>query len=99
MPASRDHVYLPRLSWTGNTGSGTSAYTAYSRDHRVSAGAKTPLLLSSDPAFRGNPERYSPEELLVCSLSSCHMLWFLHLCATAGLVIMDYSDEPVGHMR
>jgi organic hydroperoxide reductase OsmC/OhrA len=95
----RLHRYKMNLQWTGNNGSGTSGYTAYRRDHHVSAATKTvPLPLSSDKAFRGDDSRYSPEELLVASLSSCHMLWFLHLCADAGIVVTAYSDEPEGTM-
>jgi organic hydroperoxide reductase OsmC/OhrA len=54
---------------------------------------------SSDPHFRGDAARYNPEELLVASLSTCHMLWVLHLCADAGIVVTDYSDEAEGEMR
>ena len=54
---------------------------------------------SSDPAFRGNKTRYNPEELLVASLSSCHMLWYLHLCSEAGVVVTDYKDDATGLME
>lgn len=53
---------------------------------------------SSDPAFRGDSSRYNPEELLVSSLSACHMLWVLHLCADAGIVIVAYSDDAMGEV-
>jgi organic hydroperoxide reductase OsmC/OhrA len=53
---------------------------------------------SSDPSFRGDPARYTPEELLVMSISSCHMLWYLHLCAVAKIVVTAYEDNPVGTM-
>ena len=53
---------------------------------------------SSDPNFRGDATRYNPEELLVMSLSSCHMLWYLHLCAEAKIVVTAYVDEAVGTM-
>jgi organic hydroperoxide reductase OsmC/OhrA len=54
---------------------------------------------SSDPAFRGDRRRWNPEELLVASLSSCHQLWYLHLCADAGVVVLEYVDEAVGVME
>src|SRR5258708_8072563 len=74
----REHFYEVAMVWTGNRGTGTSDYRAYSREHEISvAGKSAPVLGSSDAAFRGDPSRYSPEELLVASLSSCHMLWFL----------------------
>lgn len=65
----------------------------------MSAPGKPELFGSSDPAFRGDPTRYNPEELLLASLSSCHMLWFLHLCAEAGIVVLDYVDNPTGVME
>ena len=94
----RRHAYELAVEWTGNLGTGTSAYTAYSRNHRIVAPARPPLLCSSDPSFRGDPSRYSPEELLVASLSSCHMLWYLHLCAEAGIEVTDYQDRARGTM-
>ncbi len=96
----RTHRYVVRNRWTGNLGSGTSAYTAYCRNHELSGDAKSaPISGSSDPAFRGDPSRYNPEELLVGALSACHMLVMLHLCADAGIVVTDYSDEAEGEMR
>jgi len=59
---------------------------------------KPPLPASSDPAFRGDPSRYNPEEMLVAALSSCHMLWFLQLCSTAGAVVVGYEDRARGLM-
>lgn len=92
------HQYHLHLRWTGNTGSGTSSYTAYSRDYEITAQGKPALYGSADPAFRGNSKRYNPEEMLVASLSACHKLWYLHLCAEAGITVMAYEDEPEGQM-
>lgn len=93
------HHYTVSTVWTGNKGTGTSNYKAYARDHEISTDRKsTPILGSSDPAFRGDSSRYNPEELLVASLSTCHMLWFLHLCSDAGIVVTDYRDEAAGTM-
>jgi organic hydroperoxide reductase OsmC/OhrA len=93
----REHHYKVATCWTGNLGSGTSVYSAYSRDHELSAPAKSaPIAGSSDPAFRGDPTRYNPEELLLGALSACHMLWVLHLCADVGITVTDYHDAPEG---
>jgi organic hydroperoxide reductase OsmC/OhrA len=94
----KEHNYSIRVTWTGDLGSGTSSYRAYKRDHEISVTGKSLILASSDPAFRGDPSRYNPEELLVASLSACHMLWYLSLCADAGLVVRDYLDEAKGTM-
>jgi organic hydroperoxide reductase OsmC/OhrA len=94
----RQHRYAVTNRWTGNLGTGTSNYRAYSRSHELSTPAKAPIAGSSDPLFRGDPARYNPEELLVGALSACHMLWALHYCADAGIVVVDYVDEAVGDM-
>jgi len=93
------HCYHTKLEWTGNTGKGTTDYRSYKRDHEISSPGKTAILGSSDPNFRGDPTRYNPEELLVSSLSACHMLWYLHLCADAGIVVETYEDEAEGIME
>lgn len=94
----KTHSYSATVQWTGNLGQGTSSYRAYTRDHEISIPGKPVILGSADPAFRGDPSRYNPEELLVASLSTCHMLWYLHLCADAGVTVTHYSDDPAGTM-
>jgi len=96
--APRDHTYLVTTTWRGNTGTGTSGYRAYERTHDVAAPGKPPIPASSDPAFRGDRRRYNPEEMLVAALSSCHMLWYLHLCSAEGIVVHAYEDIAEGVM-
>tara|TARA_R110002020_G_scaffold27268_2_gene87991 strand:- start:116 stop:592 length:477 start_codon:yes stop_codon:yes gene_type:complete len=93
------HHYAIRLEWTGNRGQGTANYRAYSRDHVISADGKAMIDGSADPAFRGDPARWNPEEMLLASLSACHQLWYLHLCAVAGVVVTAYADAAEGEMR
>ena len=88
------HRAALNLHWTGNRGAGTAAYRAYSRAHRITAAGKLPIEGSSDPAFRGDPARWNPEELLLASVAACHQLWYLHLCAEAGVVVTSYEDAP-----
>lgn len=94
----REHRYRTRVTWTGNRGTGTSGYRDFDRAHEASADGKPTIPGSSDPAFRGDAQRWNPEELLVVSLSQCHMLWYLHLCATNGVIVVDYVDEASGTM-
>jgi organic hydroperoxide reductase OsmC/OhrA len=94
----KSHHYHLQLEWTGNLGSGTSSYRSYSRNHEISADGKRKIEGSSDPAFRGDLSRYNPEELLLASLASCHMLWFLHLSAESKIVVTAYHDQPKGIM-
>ena len=92
------HRYTATVEWTGNTGDGTRTYKSYERRHVISVTGKPPIPGSSDPTFRGDPTRYNPEDLLVASLSTCHMLWFLHLAATAKIVVTAYVDHASGTM-
>ncbi len=92
------HDYQLTVKWTGNTGTGTSNYKAYERSHTIITDNKPDISGSSDPAFRGDKTKHNPEELLLASLSSCHLLWFLHLCAEAGVVVTDYVDNATGIM-
>ena len=92
------HRYATTLEWTGNLGTGTSSYRAFGRDHIHRAPGKPDIPGSSDPNFRGDAARWNPEDLLVASLSSCHQLWYLHLCSVAGIIVTAYTDSAVGDM-
>ena len=94
----RKHTYSARVTWTGNSGTGTSAYQAYTRDHIISVEGKPDIPGSSDPIFLGNNTRYSPEDSLVAALAACHMLWYLHLCAVNNVVVESYVDRVTGVM-
>lgn len=89
----RTHEYDVRVTWTGNRGTGTSGYRDFDRAHDVAADGVPPIAASADPALRGDPSRWNPEQLLLAALSECHMLWYLHLCADAGVVVTGYTDE------
>ncbi len=92
------HHYELSLEWTGDRGSGTSSPRAYGRGHLVAAPGKPSIPGSADRAFRGDADRWNPEELLVVSLAQCHMLWYLDLAARAGVVVTAYTDNPLGTM-
>lgn len=95
---SNEHTYETVVEWVGNQGTGTSSLTAYQKDYETTAPGKPMIPGSSDPAFRGDPTRWNPEELLVASLSQCHMLWFLSQSARAGIVVTAYADNALGTM-
>ncbi len=94
----KEHHYKSRILWTGNQGTGTESYDGYSRDFEMDVAGKARILGSSDPHFRGDASRLNPEDMLVSAVSSCHMLWYLHLCAVAGVIVMSYVDEAEGVM-
>lgn len=99
MGAVRKHSYAVSVTWTGNQGTGTSGYRSYSRDHDVFGDGLPTIAGSSDAAFRGDRARWNPELELTAALSQCHMLWYLHLCAEAGVVVLSYTDNVVGTME
>jgi organic hydroperoxide reductase OsmC/OhrA len=90
--------FTASLCWTGAGSAGTAAYDAYSREHLIEIEGKPPLRGSSAPAFRGDPGRHNPEDLLLASLAACHMLWYLHLAAEAGIVVTAYRDRASATM-
>ncbi|MFC9427674.1 OsmC family protein [Streptomyces sp. NPDC056987] len=90
------HAYHASLHWDGSTAAGVRAY---SRDHTVvAAPATTQVDLSADAAFRGNPDRINPEQLVVMAASSCQMLSFLGAAARAGVDVLAYDDEATSHL-
>ena len=93
---NKKHAYQCTIEWTGNNGSGTTSYTSYNRNHTVSVTSKVDLECSSDPMFRGDGTKYNPEDLFLSSISSCHMLWYLHLCADAKVNVVEYKDTCEG---
>jgi organic hydroperoxide reductase OsmC/OhrA len=95
---ARIHNYEISVRWTGNRGTGTSGYRDYGREHDVSADGRPVIAASSEPLFRGDPARWNPELELVAALSQCHMLWYLHLSAAAGVVVTSYTDQAGGTM-
>ncbi|RAJ12115.1 OsmC family protein [Olleya aquimaris] len=96
----KTHNYQSTITWTGNLGNGTANYKSYNRNHTITILDKdNPILASSDPAFLGDKTRYNPEELLLSSIASCHMLWFLHLCAVNNIIVTKYTDQAKGIMQ
>jgi organic hydroperoxide reductase OsmC/OhrA len=95
----KHHSYTTNLQWTGNIGKGTETYRGYERSHIISAEGKQPIEASSDPSFRGDKSKYNPEEMFVASLSSCHMLWFLHFCSEASVIVVEYEDAATATME
>ena len=96
---SKSHTFSAVTTWTGNTGEGTANYKAYDRTHEIAIAGKPPLPGSADPMFRGEADRWNPEDSLVGAISACHMLWFLHLASEAGWVVESYEDKAEAVME
>ncbi len=94
----KEHKYQSKIEWTGNNGFGTDNYKNYERSHNIIIENKPIIKGSSDPAFRGEKNKHNPEDFLVSSLSSCHMLWYLHFCSVNNIVVEEYTDIAEGIM-
>jgi organic hydroperoxide reductase OsmC/OhrA len=99
MRPGQSHDYAVDLIWEGNRGAGTADYAAYDRDFRLAVEGKADLRGSADPAFRGDPRRHNPEELLLAAVASCHMLFYLALCARSGITVVSYRDAARGTLE
>lgn len=95
----KTHHYSQKVKWTGNQGKGTSSYKDYSRDYEIEVPGKPILRGSSDPNFLGDSSKFNPEDLLVSTLSTCHLLWYLHLCSVNKITVTSYEDFPEGIMQ
>jgi organic hydroperoxide reductase OsmC/OhrA len=88
--------YSSHIVWTGNTGAGTADYESYARTWDISVPGKRVIHCSNDPLLGGDAGKMNPEDLLLSSLSACHMLWYLHYASDAGIMVLAYEDEPLG---
>ncbi|WP_018912509.1 OsmC family protein [Thiomonas sp. FB-6] len=93
---AEQHEFISRVEWTGNRGEGTRSYRGYDRSWDIAIPGKPVVHCSNDPRLGGDPGLANPEDLLISSLSACHMLWYLHLASVAGIVVLGYRDHAVG---
>lgn len=90
-----EHDYSARVVWTGNRGKGTASYRGYDRTWEVRTPGKPVIQCSNDPLLGGDPTLHNPEDLLISTLSACHMLWYLHLASDTGIAVQAYQDDPL----
>ena len=96
---NKQHTYEVGVVWTGNLGNGSSTYRGYTRDYDIACMGKPVLKGSADPGYLGDAARHNPEDMLLASLSACHMLWYLHLCTVNKVVVTAYEDQAEGVME
>lgn len=94
---SKAHDFDAKVVWTGNQGTGNKSYKGYARTWEVRTAGKPVIACSNDPLLGGDPSLHNPEDMLIAALSACHMLWYLHLAHEAGVIVLGYEDDPVGH--
>jgi organic hydroperoxide reductase OsmC/OhrA len=86
-----------RIHWVKETAS--FEYKEYNREHTWTFKNGTVVHAAAAPKFLGSEECVDPEEALVASISSCHMLTFLALCARKGVVVEKYDDDAIGYLE
>ncbi len=96
---NKQHTYEVGVVWKGNLGNGSSTYRGYTRDYDIACKGKPVLKGSADPGYLGDAARHNPEDMLLASLSACHMLWYLHLCTVNKVVVTAYEDQAEGVME
>ena len=96
--ADTTHHYHVQMTWRGSNGVGTTSYRSFGREYELTVNGKATLRGSADPQYRGDATLWNPEELFLASLSACHQLWYLHLCANAGVVVHTDEDQAESSM-
>jgi organic hydroperoxide reductase OsmC/OhrA len=87
------HLFKAAINWTSNRIEEDSTKRFYSKSHQIKIEGKPVLNVSAAKAFKGNPELYNPEDLLLTSLVSCHMMSYLYVCSQNGIEVLKYSDH------
>jgi organic hydroperoxide reductase OsmC/OhrA len=87
------HLFKATLNWTSNKKQEETTSRFYSKSHQIKIEGKPVLNVSAAKAFKGDPELYNPEDLLLSSLVSCHMMSYLYVCSQNGIEVLEYSDH------
>ena len=80
------------VEWTGARGVGTVGHRSFDRDHVIRVDGLPDISASADRAFRGDPSRHNPEQLLLAALAGCHMMSYLFHAAGSEVTVVAYED-------
>jgi organic hydroperoxide reductase OsmC/OhrA len=83
------HVFIAKLDWLFSK----KEAVTYTKSHTVTIDDKAVLYVSAAKAFKGDPALYNPEDLLLSSVISCHMMSYLYVCKQNGIDVLSYTDE------
>ena len=87
------HIFKAETNWISKQKLADSPQRFYNKSHQVKIEGKPLLDVSAAKAFKGDPELYNPEDLLLSSLVSCHMMSYLYVCSQNGIEVLEYSDN------
>ena len=85
------HLFKAELNWISKKEE--SVLKFYNKTHQIKIEGKPILEVSAAKAFKGDPSLYNPEDLLLSSLVSCHMMSYLYVCSQNGIEVLEYSDN------
>lgn len=86
------HLFKAKTTWFSNKKDIVSAKKRYTKSHVITIEGKPDLHVSAAKAFKGDPELYNPEDMLLSSVVSCHMMSYLYVCSQNGIDVLSYSD-------
>ena len=80
------HLFKAKLDWNLTS-------KIYQKSHQIAIEGKEILNVSAAKAFKGDPALYNPEDLLLSSVVSCHMMSYLYVCSQNGIEVLSYQDN------
>lgn len=95
---SDTHVFEITLTYPASTAQATPPDANFSRNNIMKSAGKHEVAASSPATFGGDDTRYNPEELMLMSLSECHMLTYLAIAAKKQMKIVRYEDRATGQL-
>jgi organic hydroperoxide reductase OsmC/OhrA len=86
------HLFKAKLNWFSTIKEEVSTSKIYTKNHTITIEGKDILDVSAAKAFKGDPSLYNPEDLLLSSVVSCHMMSYLYVCSQNGIEVVSYTD-------
>ena len=83
------HVFKANLDWLFSE----KEAATLTKSHTITINDKPVLNVSAAKAFKGDPALYNPEDLLLSSVVSCHMMSYLYVCKQNDIEVVSYTDK------
>jgi organic hydroperoxide reductase OsmC/OhrA len=96
---SYKHTFKASLTWNHPEQPSVLGKKIYTKSHHIAIEGKTDLHVSAAKAFKGDPALYNPEDLLLSSLVSCHMMSYLYVCSQNSIEVLSYTDNAVATLE
>lgn len=87
------HFFKSKLNWIFSEKSSENPKRHFVKNHQIVIEGKEILNLSAAKSFKGDPTLLNPEDLLLSSLTSCHMMSYLYCCSINNINVISYTDN------